>query len=536
MTVILEQGTLQGQCYKTRLSNKSYVSFLGIPYAKPPIKELRFKAPVKHPGWSGVFKAFSEGNVSLQYDVFLTKKIVGSEDCLYLNVFVPQVEEESNEKKAVMVFIHGGAFYHGSGSLDFYSPDYLLDENVILVTINYRLNVLGFLNFDVDECPGNMGLKDQLFALKWVKTNISAFGGDAENITIFGESAGSASVHYHILSPRSTGSFQKAIMQSGCAFNPWAFNDNHRQAAFKLAEQLGCQKDDPREIVQYLLNIPAVDLVKCASLKVKFEGQREFVNYQFIPSVESDAVSDKFLPDYPEVLVKTAPPVPLISGVNNMEGLIIFGELKLGNIFEYHKTEEIRKLLGSNYGDEILNKIQNFYFEKHNLESEKTQLETICRLFGDIFFVKDFYRGFEDFLKKDVTPVYNYEFKFDGEINVFRKLLFATRPIFHSLKGACHADELNYLFYGQLFGFSPKKNSPEYRMCRTMSKLWCNFAKTGNPNASDLSVTWNCTSVNDPTYLSLDGDSTHMVDGLINGSSKTFWENILKTVLLKQKL
>lgn len=133
-----------------------------------------------------------------------------------------------------MVFIHGGAFNFGSGSLDEYSPDYLLDENVIVVTFNYRLNILGdksiliilwkikiycwiklniliwflgFLNFDIDDCSGNMGLEDQLFVLKWVKANISEFGGDPDNITIFGESAGAASVHCHILSPSSKGKF-----------------------------------------------------------------------------------------------------------------------------------------------------------------------------------------------------------------------------------------------------------------------------------------------------------------------------------------
>ncbi|KAF0751373.1 esterase E4-like isoform X1 [Aphis craccivora] len=534
MTVVLEQGTLQGLHYKTRLSNKSYVSFLGIPYALPPINNLRFKPPVKHPGWTGVYKAFSCGKVCMQYDVFMTKKIVGSEDCLYLNIFVPQ--EEMVEKKAVMVFIHGGAFNYGSGSLDFYSPDYLLDENVIVVTINYRLNVLGFLNFGIDECPGNMGLKDQLFAFKWIKANIAAFGGDTNNITIFGESAGSASVHCHLLSPLSTGSFDKAIMQSGCIFNSWAFNEKHVEVAFKLAEKLGCQKDDPKEIVKYLLNIPAIDLVKCTTLKFKIEGQRDLLNFQFVPTIESEAVSNRLLPAHPNILIKSASPVPLISGVNNMEGMIVFGEHRLGKLFDYYKFEEISKLFESYYSEEVIQRVKNFYFNEHEQSSDIIKLENTCRLFSDVFFTKDFYRGFNDLLKKDKAPIYNYEFKFDGELNACKKLLFATRPIFHSLKGACHTDELNYLFYGQLFGFLPKANTPEYRMCKTMSKLWCNFAKTGNPNSSNLNVVWNNSNVDDPKYLSIDGDETCMVDGVINTPSVQFWENIFEITRLKQKL
>ncbi|XP_029344195.1 esterase FE4-like [Acyrthosiphon pisum] len=496
MTVVLEQGTLQGLHYKTRLSNKSYVSFLGIPYALPPINDLRFKPPAKHPGWTGIFKAFSCGKVCMQYDIIMTKQIIGSEDCLYLNIFVPQ--EEVAEKKAVMVFIHGGAFNFGSGSLDLYSPDYLLDENVIVVTINYRLNVLGFLNFGIEECPGNMGLKDQLFALKWIKVNISAFGGDTNNITIFGESAGSVSVHCHLLSPQSTGSFHKAIMQSGCVFNPWALNERHTEVAFKLAEKLGCQKDDPKEIVKYLLNVPAIDLVKFSTLKIKFEGQRDLLNLQFVPTIESEAVSDRFIPAHPDILIKSASAVPLITGTNNMEGMIVLGGNKLKKLFDYQKLEEIRKLFETDYSEEIIRKVKNYYFSEHEQASDITILENTCRLYSDVFFTKDFYRGFKSLLKKDGQPIYNYEFKFDGELNAFKKLLFATWPKFHSLKGACHADELNYLFYGQLFGFLPEANTPEHRMCKTMSKLWCNFSKTGNPNSSDSNVVWNNTNLDNP--------------------------------------
>ncbi|KAL4143921.1 hypothetical protein QTP88_006173 [Uroleucon formosanum] len=526
-TVFIEQGTLQGIHYKTLASNRPYVSFLGVPYAKPPVGNLRFKPPVKHPGWSGILKAFSVGNMCMQYS-FLKNKIVGSEDCLYLNIFVPQ--EKQNEKKAVMVFIHGGVFYNGSGSLDFYSPDYLIDENVIIVTINYRLNALGFLNFDIDECPGNMGLKDQLFAIKWVKANITAFGGDDQNITIFGESAGSASVHCHMLSPQSTGYFQKAIMQSGSIFNPWALNEKHRESAFKLAKNLGCENDNPKEVVQYLLNIPAIDIVKSITIDAKTNP-----DYDFVPSVESEAVMDKFLPAHPEILVKTASTVPVIIGINNMEGLLVFGDHKFIKII--NDTEEINKLFESKHGytNEIVNKVKDFYFNEYNIECGTTRLENICHLYGDFYFSKEFHRSYKHSLQQNVTPVYSYEFKFDGEINVFKKLLYFLRPTFVPLEGACHADELSYLFHGRLFGFAPKANSPELRMCKTMSKLWTNFAKTGNPNSHDLKFEWRNTSAEEPKYLSLDGDNTHMVVGLLNSSRMRFWENILETIRLQQK-
>ncbi|XP_025406470.1 esterase FE4-like isoform X2 [Sipha flava] len=473
MKVTIEQGTLQGLQYNTKLSYKPYVSFLGIPYAKPPIDDLRFKPPVKHPGWSGVLNAFSEGEKCLQFDI-LTNRIVGSENCLYLNIFVPQ--DELNEKLAVMLFIHGGAFNFGSASLNQYCPDYLLDENVIVVTINYRLNVLGFLNLDVDECPGNMGLKDQLFAIKWVKNNISAFGGDTDNITIFGESAGSASVHCHLLSPQSLGLFQKAIMQSGCIFNSWSFNENHRETAFKFAKNVGCLKDDPKEILQYLLKMPAIDLIK----GTKFGDDDNFPDFQFVPSVESNEVTEKFLSAHPQTLVEKAARVPIITGVNQMEGLVLFVEHNMKRFVDFHKSNEINKLFKNQYSEEIINKIRKFYFDEVNMECEITRLENICHLYSDAYFIRDFHGSYEYLLKDGSTPVYNYEFKFDGEINLCKHLIFNSRPSLRkSLKGACHADELNYLFYGQLFGYAPKTNSPESRMCKTMSKLWANFAKTG---------------------------------------------------------
>ncbi|XP_015374788.1 PREDICTED: esterase FE4-like isoform X2 [Diuraphis noxia] len=428
MDIIIEQGALRGFQNKTLLSNKPYVSFLGIPYAKPPVNDLRFKAPVKHPGWSGVLEAVSEGDKCMQY-AYSTDNIIGSEDCLYLNVLVPQ--NEQNGQLAVMIFIHGGAFNFGCGSVNEHSPDYLLDENVIVVMLNYRLNVLGFLNLDIDECPGNMGLKDQLFAIKWIKANIAAFGGDADNITIFGESAGSASVHCLMLSSQSTGLFQKAIMQSGCAFNPWALNENHRISAIKLAKNLGCLSNDPEKIAKYLRNVSAIDLVKGS----KFKDETDFLSYKFIPSIESDTVSNRFLPAHPEQLVNNITPVPVIIGLNNMEGIIALNEYRLSQFSDDRTTDEISKLLKNRYSTEIITKIKEFYFNKSNIESETTKLEHICHLHSDILFVKDFYRGFNNFLNQDVTPIYKYEFKFDGELNAIKNMIFATRPnLRHAIK------------------------------------------------------------------------------------------------------
>ncbi|GLG92613.1 Esterase SG1 [Gryllus bimaculatus] len=206
VTVSVRQGALRGRRDKTP-SGQPFLSFQGIPYAQPPVGHRRFKPPVPLESWTGIRDATKPGNQSLQYDP-TSKKIVGDEDCLFLNVFTPRLPTGRKEERlrAVLVWIHGGAFLLGSG--DLYGPEPLMEHDVVLVTINYRLGPLGFLGLGTAEAPGNAGLKDQTMALRWVKNNIHVFGGDPDNITIFGESAGGTSVHYQVLSPLSKGKYK----------------------------------------------------------------------------------------------------------------------------------------------------------------------------------------------------------------------------------------------------------------------------------------------------------------------------------------
>ncbi|KDR15588.1 hypothetical protein L798_10533, partial [Zootermopsis nevadensis] len=154
--------------------------------------------------WTGTYDATVQGSHCPQQDL-MSGKFTGSEDCLFLNVFTKKLPEASEELKAVMVWIHGGCYKGGSSSPVVYGPDHILAEDVVLVTINYRLGLLGFLSLIEAGIPGNNGMKDQVLALRWVQRNIEHFGGDPGRVTIFGESAGGASVHFHLLSPMSRG-------------------------------------------------------------------------------------------------------------------------------------------------------------------------------------------------------------------------------------------------------------------------------------------------------------------------------------------
>jgi bile salt-stimulated lipase len=206
-------GRLQGVEESSDSSHK-YFAFKGIPYAEPPVGELRFRNPVPHRGWSGLRKALEYG------EKCCTKGMYGllgggQEDCLFLNVFSPNLKGNL----PVMFWIHGGSFLYGDGSSLLFGPELLVRENVVIVTFNYRLSVFGFLSTEDKHAQGNYGLKDIVLALKWVKQNIKNFGGDPDNITAFGQSAGAMSVHLMLMSKMSQGLFHKAIMMSGTALS-----------------------------------------------------------------------------------------------------------------------------------------------------------------------------------------------------------------------------------------------------------------------------------------------------------------------------
>ncbi|XP_049542708.1 juvenile hormone esterase-like [Anopheles darlingi] len=218
--VCISDGCMKGT---TRMDNenRTYSAYLGIPYAKPPVRELRFANPVPNDPWNGTYDATSA-------KIFCPQQILqalyyGLEDCLYLNVFVPEYNTFDNAGLLpVMLYIHGGAFSRGAANEFTRDPVRLMTtQRVIVVTIQYRLGALGFLSTGDLSAPGNFGMKDQVLAMRWVQRNIRAFRGDPQLITIFGESAGGASVQYHMISPMSRGLFQRAITMSGSAFSLW---------------------------------------------------------------------------------------------------------------------------------------------------------------------------------------------------------------------------------------------------------------------------------------------------------------------------
>ncbi|KAJ8971263.1 hypothetical protein NQ317_011622 [Molorchus minor] len=308
--VTLPNGKVRGHVLESPGGMKFY-AFQGIPYAKPPVGNLRFQAPQAVENWDGIINATKTSNRCYSVAKDTDDE---SEDCLYLNVYTPILESENNTKLPVMIFIYGGGFNDGASAYNIYGPDYLLEQDLIVVSFNYRVGPFGFLSTGDEVVPGNAGLKDQLLALKWTNQNIGLFGGDITKITLFGQSAGAASVAYHILSNQSAGLFRAGIAESGSALNIWGFLQNPRPYGFELALKIDnvTVTDNSTLLLNYLLSVPAKE-IDIASTKTKItvlpviekEGEDSFLTKEMYEQLESGDINR----------------VPLLIGINSEESL-----------------------------------------------------------------------------------------------------------------------------------------------------------------------------------------------------------------------
>uniref|UniRef100_T1I1U5 Carboxylesterase type B domain-containing protein n=1 Tax=Rhodnius prolixus TaxID=13249 RepID=T1I1U5_RHOPR len=202
LTVNTTCGSLRGTEFTSR-NGRIVAAFHGVPFAKPPVGDLRFQDPQPPEPWPGVREAYNFGSVCVQIPFFYppvnTTKL-GNEDCLYLSVYSPKLKPSN--LMPVVVHLNGGEMYSGSGEVD-KSPEYFLDYDIVVVMPNFRIGVFGFLTLEDDIMPGNMALKDQVMALVWIQNNIASFGGDPNQVTLLGDTTGAALVHYHMYSPMS---------------------------------------------------------------------------------------------------------------------------------------------------------------------------------------------------------------------------------------------------------------------------------------------------------------------------------------------
>ncbi|XP_065216355.1 venom carboxylesterase-6-like [Planococcus citri] len=517
----LRSGTINGTVGKSK-NGRSFHQFYSIPYAEPPVGELRFKAPIAAKSWSEIRDGSKLPPRCIQPPSFITPRGSGEmkEDCLYLNVFVPSDLFKPSGKAAVMVWIHGGSYQIGVSSD--YNPEYFMDKNVIFVTVNYRLGVLGFLGLNDDVISGNFGLKDQALALQWIRENIAVFGGDPDKVTLMGESAGSASVHLHMFSPLSKGLFQKVILQSGSAFSDWAVSDSGFGESLSITFLVvsGCWRNDSVRILKCLQHLPVDDFLTLRSKSVPRYATEYGVLFK--PIIESNVKNQSFLPRKIDKSTYQSN-VPWITGINSGEGaMALMSLVKKGGLLENVTKVETKSLapflgrylfsLAPENIEYAAQKIINFYFSSQDAETNK------ALKFVDIFTDYAFFYPFVKAVQSNGEQQYVYYYDHRGSFS-WQDYVKLDIDL-----GVAHADEIPILFRRK--NLEEKWTPGDCVVSETLIKFWTEFSRTGDPNGESEEKVWKPTSSEGVIeYLHIKSNSTIMEKNLLK-ERYDFWESL----------
>lgn len=448
-TVSVTGGLIAG----TSTASGAVHEFRGVPYAAPPLAGLRWRAPRPLPAWSGVRPADEFSPICPQTPLpegsfyqleFVPVTEPQSEDCLYLNVWT--AAKRSDERRPVMLWVHGGGFSQGSGSMPAFDGEALARKGVVLVTFNYRLGVLGLLAHPelsreaTYGASGNYGLLDHVAALRWVRDNIAAFGGDPNNVTLFGQSSGADNVNVLLASPLSEGLFHRAILQSGSSF---AFG---RKVDLAGAERSG------RAFVDSLVDgsISALRDLPADSVLARAAG------FSFRPNVDG-----WLLPDHVGRVFRLGDQhdVPLMAGSTADEGSTLFGPQLSAEVF--------RGLVERSYGDDAAR------------------------------FLALYPAGSDDEAKRSFNASFSDEIAWGAQALADLHTRTASGPAYLYLfnhpppgrqserYGAFHSSELVYVF-GTLDSVDRPWQSEDRALSDLLTSYWTRFAATGDPNDPGL--------------------------------------------------
>lgn len=497
-------GQIQGSPSAT---NSDVIAFKGLPFAAPPVGDLRWQPPASVVAWDGVRDASAAGPICVQdggQDLQL------SEDCLFLNVWAPR---EVFEPLPVMVWIHGGGYFGGSGSTSLYDGTSFASKDVVLISINYRVNVFGFLAHPTlsaespHDASGNYGLMDMVAALEWVRDNAETFGGDPNRVTIFGESAGAGAVMSMMLIPQSEGLFHRAIAQSNWV-DGW-----DRQ----LRSSMGDWPSDEAQGVQVAEALGAIGDNALATMRAATSGEvseaaRAGAGNAFIRAgyVWAPNVDGWVIPDDPLLMYQNGRQhnVPLITGMNGNEGSLMTRQMEIDDALSFHS--HVRTVYAG---------VADQAIALYNPTSPDTAKAAMDHLIHDMYFVGPV-RTQATAHVKVTSPVWLYHFT-------------RVPPTdWGSTLGSHHAAELTYVF-GTM---TPRGTSPaeaplglttegdwtdtDRELSEAMMNYWVQFAATGDPNREDLSV-W-------PEFIGLTdehltfGDSVTSDAGLHNDGADLF--------------
>ncbi|CAJ0961853.1 unnamed protein product, partial [Mesorhabditis belari] len=512
-----QNGIVQGR--KLRLKSGFLCdTFQGIPYAEPPIGELRFQKPKPKEKWSGVLKCSRYRHRSIQKDMFwekVTQSTSCSEDCLYLNVFAPTIEPE--KKYPVVYYIHGGGFMMDSPARLVPSKicRQIVERGIVLVTVTYRLGYLGFFSTGDEACKGNMGLYDQAFALKWTKENIGKFGGDSNDITVVGQSAGGVSTDLLSLSPLTRDLFQKKVVMGGNSFCYWAttskeeISDYCRIKAQKLGwkpqKVYDSRLEENEDMMRYLRTIPAHKFATTMHMnEIVFSEAR-------LPL--APVLDDEILPKPLDQLREEAPKMESIVGVGEQESLLFaaIGFLKCGEKDLEHALRMIAKK-SANFGHkEVCDIVNELYGEMDKVKGKREEVAKLyVTLISDVISNFACYQYMKHSQSHDKST---YAFSYDYT----SKWMYGWLGLLVPFKDGTHASDIIYLMDVNYFSSPWSKNKEDQSMCEMTADYFTSFIKTGNPNSEKQPVVWDSLSKDGSlNYLSFDLEP-RMKNEIFNG-------------------
>ncbi|XP_074107661.1 juvenile hormone esterase-like [Cotesia typhae] len=500
------KGLVQGKIFKTVGEELEYSVFFGIPFAKPPVDQLRFKPPEEAEPWNGVRDATREPNLCPQKNPFKNYTYDGDEDCLYLNLYTPKINSTDTTKRAVMIWFYAGAFVFGSISPSAYGPDFLIEEDIVVVMPNHRLGALGFLSLNHKNATGNAGLKDLVLALRWIQENIENFGGDPERVTVFGDSSGSAAVGYLVLSELATGLFHSAISMSGVPLNIWAYEPPiiAQVRVFILGLTLGIFTLDKDNLIEQLRNKSAEDIVGGTKSLLPLDV------LSFAPTTENPTISTMpFLTECALEKYKSGNfnQVPQIIGFVDSELMAFIAEgvqlpvinMILDGLFDLPLLREVMNI-------NLISSLANWIVGKLGELVDNT-IYGVSNITSDLLLIFDVDRTQRYLTAASDVPVYYYRNSFDHQHS-------RHRAMGYDLDGTAHADDVHQIFWPSLPNFKLPLNDTRLTTQRQrMVRMWSNFAKYRDPTPNGtmdplLNITWPPSTV---AGISLEIDTNYSI-------------------------
>jgi para-nitrobenzyl esterase len=475
--VKIDNGNLEGYLHE------GVEHYLGIPYAQPPVGDLRWRAPRPIEDWAGTLQV-QDNPVRCSQSVAFMDSLSGSEDCLYLNIWSP--EDKPPQPMPVMVWIHGGGFIVGQGSYSDHDGMQLAKQNkVVVVSLNYRLGVFGFMAHSalLEEDPdnptsGNYGLQDQTAALRWVRDNIEAFAGDPGNVTIFGQSAGGVSVCAQLISPQAAGLFHRAVLQSAPCATPMSSLAAVSRLGDSVSEELGCNASDD-ELACMREKAPE-DVAAVHPPDPNFGFGEDYTLWW--PVQDGHVLPMQFLDAFESGRFNR---VPVVSGSNRDEASLLIWlshNLRFEPLTAEDYPDRLEYLVGS---PELTEQV----LEAYPLENYDTPFEAFTASYSDGFF--SCLTRWQSQAISAHTPTWSYQFDYDNAPFVF--------PWTVDL-GAYHSAEIQYIFGQRMSLLGSDFDEKESGLVKSMMGYWVQFARTGDPNGSGLAA-WPVYDASDQTLL-----------------------------------